>query len=54
MRPRTLSPLGGMLTLEQPEFKQLQGYVEDTQWAAGVADVATDLENWVDMADKAA
>lgn len=45
-RPLQLRDGGGSIELEQPEFKRLQKYVEETQWAAAVTDVVADLEDW--------
>lgn len=49
---KLLDVVGGALELEQPEFKRLQTYVEDTQWMAAMTDVAADLEDWLDTAEK--
>lgn len=52
-RPRALAATGGVIEMEQPEFKRLQMFVERTQWQSGVSDVSTDLEDWLDTAEKA-
>lgn len=51
-RLRALKPEGGILALEQPEFKRLQTYCDTTQWMSAVTDVAADLDDWLDSAEK--
>ncbi len=51
-RLRALKPEGGVVTLEQPEFKRLQTYVEATQWTSTATDVAVALMDWLDTAEK--
>jgi hypothetical protein len=38
--------------LEQPEFKRLQKYVLEGQWAPGLTDVVADLEDRLETAEK--
>lgn len=51
-RLRVLKAGGGVLDLEHPDFKRLQQYVEDAQWMSGLTDIAADLEDWLDTAEK--
>lgn len=53
VRPRTLRAGGGVMALEQHVYRQLQGYVEETQWMPQLSDVALELEDWLDTAEKA-
>lgn len=50
-RPRRLAA-AGTLELTQSDFKRLQGYCESTQWIAVMTDVAMDMEDWLDTAEK--
>lgn len=52
VRPRVLKPGGGVLALDVPEFTRLLKYVSESQWSSGVADLACDLEDWLESADK--
>lgn len=51
-RPRSLKLEGGVLTLSQPDFTRLSTYLKSTQWMSASADVAVDLIDWFDTADK--
>ncbi len=52
LRPRALKPEGGVIELDQPAFKRLHTYCEENQWVSSLADVATDLDDWLDSAEK--
>jgi hypothetical protein len=41
-----------VIELEQPDWKRLCDYVEQTQWAAGLTDLVVDLEDALDAAEK--
>ncbi len=51
-RLRVLHKDGGVVDLEQPEFKRLQTYCDETQWVSVLTDLSSDLEDWLDTAAK--
>lgn len=52
LRSRDLKEEKVTLTLEQPDFSRLQKYADETQWMPHVIDLAMDLTDRLDAAEK--
>jgi hypothetical protein len=52
LRMRVLKSGGGTLELQQPDYKRLQDYVQETQWATPLIDLVVDFEDQFDAAEK--
>ncbi|SRR6266702_1491455 len=50
-RPRMLNG-GGEIFIDQSDFSRLLRYVEQTPWLVDVVEHASDLEDWLDAAEK--